>query len=82
VCVSAICADSDEEAQREASSARPPAPGRGRVAPVAGSPERVRAGLEARARRLGADEILVVTVTRSHRSRMRSYALIAEAFRP
>ena len=47
---------------------------------VLGSPETVRAGLEAVAGEYGADEAIIVTVTYSHAARERSYELIAEAF--
>jgi len=82
ICVSAICAETDDEARRLASIARPAGSPPPRVAPVAGSPQRVRAELEARARRYRADEVLVVTVTHAHEPRVRSYELIAQAFGP
>ena len=47
---------------------------------VVGTPETVRAGLEAVAEEYGADEVLVVTITYDHDARRRSYELIAEAF--
>jgi luciferase family oxidoreductase group 1 len=107
VCVAAICADSDEQAQRLAASARMCAQMAHRGTPIAvppveralrhleetedpatlsarrmvlGSPETVRAGLEAVAGEYGADEVIVVTVTHAHAARKRSYELIAEAF--
>jgi luciferase family oxidoreductase group 1 len=46
---------------------------------VLGSPERVRAGLEAVADEYGAEEVIVVTITYDHEARRRSYELIAEA---
>jgi len=106
VCVAAICADSDEQAQRLAASARMCTRMAHRGTPIAvppvaralryleetedpatlsarrmvlGSPETVRAGLEAVAGEYGADEVIVVTVTHSHAARERSYELIAEA---
>jgi luciferase family oxidoreductase group 1 len=106
VCVSAICADSDEEAERLAVSQRmaiallrrgrliavptveraeqffreagPVDAGGRRV--VVGTPDKVRAGLEAVAREYGAEEVLVVTIVHDHAARRRSYELIAEAF--
>jgi luciferase family oxidoreductase group 1 len=103
--VIAICADTDEEAERLAASSRmmlsllrqgrlieiPPvdkalryletrAPGRSDRRAVIGSPEQVRAGLEAVAAEYGADEVLVLTITHDHAARRRSYELIAEAF--
>ena len=39
----------------------------------------MRAGLEEVAARYGADELIVVTITRDHAARRRSYELIAEA---
>jgi luciferase family oxidoreductase group 1 len=108
VAVWALCAPTDEEAQRLASSSRmsmtllrrgqliavPPPdkamaflareglqPGdapRGRRA-IVGSPEKVRAGVEAVAQEYGADEVIVVTITYDHGARRRSYELLAEA---
>lgn len=75
VCVSAVCADSDEEALALVDDAARRRPA------VAGAPERVRAGLEQRAQRLRADELLIVTVVHPHAARVRSYELIAQAFR-
>ena len=45
-----------------------------------GTPERVKAGLEAMARELGIGEMVVNTITWDHAARLRSYALLAEAF--
>jgi alkanesulfonate monooxygenase SsuD/methylene tetrahydromethanopterin reductase-like flavin-dependent oxidoreductase (luciferase family) len=101
----AIAADTDEEAERLASSiamsfamlrqGRPipvPSPeravrylaqhgdphkGRRRII---GSPEKVRARIERVADEYGADEVIVVTITRDHGARRRSYELIADAF--
>jgi luciferase family oxidoreductase group 1 len=47
---------------------------------VVGTPETVRAGLEAVASDYGAEEVVVVTITHSHEARRRSYELIADAF--
>jgi luciferase family oxidoreductase group 1 len=47
---------------------------------VVGSPETVRAGLEAIAADFGADEVVVVTIVHDHGARRRSYELLAEAF--
>jgi alkanesulfonate monooxygenase SsuD/methylene tetrahydromethanopterin reductase-like flavin-dependent oxidoreductase (luciferase family) len=47
---------------------------------VVGSPEKVRAGIEAVASAYHADEVIVVTITYDHGVRRRSYELIAEAF--
>jgi luciferase family oxidoreductase group 1 len=103
--VIAVCADTDEEAERLASSSRmmlsllrqgqliqiPPVEkalnyletrersASGRRA-VIGSPETVRAGIEAVAEEYGAEEALVLTITYDHDARRRSYELIAEAF--
>jgi luciferase family oxidoreductase group 1 len=46
---------------------------------IIGTPDQVRAGLEAAAAGYGADEVMVVTITYDHAARLRSYALIAEA---
>ena len=47
---------------------------------VVGSPETVRAGIEAVASAYQADEVIVVTITYDHGVRRRSYELIADAF--
>jgi luciferase family oxidoreductase group 1 len=47
---------------------------------VVGSPETVRAGLEAVAKEYGADEVMIVTITYDHAARCRSYELVAKAF--
>lgn len=46
---------------------------------VEGSPERVRAGLEAIAAEYETDEMLVVTITHNYADRLRSYELLAQA---
>jgi luciferase family oxidoreductase group 1 len=46
---------------------------------IIGSPEVVRAGIEALASEYGADEVIVVTITHDHGARRRSYELLAEA---
>jgi luciferase family oxidoreductase group 1 len=46
---------------------------------IIGSPEAVRAGIEALAAEYGADEVIVVTITHDHGARRRSYELLAEA---
>ena len=105
--VLAICADSDEEAERLAASSRmafsllrrgqlielpppdkalryletrdrPKGPSRRRA--VYGSPETVRAGIQAIAREYQAEEVILLTNTYEHEARRRSYELIAEAF--
>ena len=101
----AICAETDAEAERLATSiamsfamlrqGRPiavptperasrylaqhgdPASGRRRIV---GSPETVRAGIEAVAAEYGTDEVILVTITHDHAARRRSYELIADAF--
>ena len=105
VCVWTICADTDEEAERLASSSRMTMSmlRRGQLIPVPpvekalrylesrergpsgrrgviGSPQTVRAGLEAVAREYDADEVMLVTITFDHAARRRSYELVAEAF--
>ncbi len=101
-----ICADTDAEAERLASSIAmafamlrqnrpipvpPPEralryleqhgdPGAGGRRRIVGSPETVRAGIEAVAAEYGADEVILVTITHDHAARRRSYELIAEAF--
>src|SRR5688500_14814654 len=59
--------------------ARPPGLARARRR-ITGTPEMVRAGIEAVARDYGADEVMIVTITWDHAARRRSYELIAEAF--
>ena len=51
---------------------------RGRRA-IVGTPEQVRAGIEAVAQEYGAEEVIVVTITYDHGARRRSYELLAEA---
>ena len=53
--------------------------GRARRA-LLGTPEEVRAGIEAVAAEYGADEVIVVTITWDHEARRRSYELIAAEF--
>ena len=69
----------DEERARRAQGRSAPAR-RGPRRMVVGAPGAVRAGLEGVAAEYGADELLVVTITHDHGARLRSYALIAEAF--
>lgn len=61
---------------------RPDAPAVGPMADllVAGTPDRVREEVEARARAAGADEIMVMTLTHDSGARLRSYELLAKAF--
>jgi luciferase family oxidoreductase group 1 len=47
---------------------------------IAGTPDRCREQLEALARAYAVDELVVVTITESWETRLRSYALLAEAF--
>jgi luciferase family oxidoreductase group 1 len=47
---------------------------------IVGSPEKVRAEIEAVAVEYGAEEVIVVTITHDHQARRRSYELLAEAF--
>ncbi len=47
---------------------------------IVGSPAGVRRELGAMAESLGLDEVVVNTITHSHAARLRSYALLAEAF--
>ena len=60
-------------------TAAPHAPG-GRRRAVIGTPDKVRAELEALAGDYGADEVIVVTITFDHEARRRSYELLADAF--
>jgi luciferase family oxidoreductase group 1 len=47
---------------------------------VLGTPEMVRAGLEAVAAEYGADEVMVINIMYDHEARRRSYAMLADAF--
>ena len=47
---------------------------------ILGTPDEVRAGIEAVASEYGAEEVIVVTITFDHAARRRSYELIAGAF--
>jgi alkanesulfonate monooxygenase SsuD/methylene tetrahydromethanopterin reductase-like flavin-dependent oxidoreductase (luciferase family) len=47
---------------------------------IAGSPQTVKAGIEAVAREYGADEVMIVTIVHDHAARRRSYELVADAF--
>ncbi len=55
-------------------------PGDGGRRLIAGAPARVRAELEDLARRYGAEEVIVVSITHDHAARRRSYELIASEF--
>jgi luciferase family oxidoreductase group 1 len=110
VCAWAVCADTDEEAQRISLSARmmmlllfrgqlipvPPVeqaleflrhegvpletlPAHRRI--IAGSPNVVRKALESLAEDYGADEVFVVNILYDHPARLRSYELLAQAFK-
>ena len=45
-----------------------------------GTPDRVRADIEAVAADYGAEEVIVVSITFDHDARRRSYELISDAF--
>jgi luciferase family oxidoreductase group 1 len=47
---------------------------------IVGTPEKVRAEIEAVAVEYGAEEVIVVAITYDHQARRRSYELLAEAF--
>ena len=47
---------------------------------IVGTPDQVRAGIEAAAAEYGAEEVIVVTITYDHEARRRSYELIAAEF--
>ncbi|MBV8216859.1 MAG: LLM class flavin-dependent oxidoreductase [Solirubrobacterales bacterium] len=59
---------------------KPLAGGRPGRRSIVGSPEKVRAEIEAVAVEYGAEEVIVVTITYDHHARRRSYELLAEAF--
>lgn len=48
---------------------------------VTGTPDRVKLGLERMAAEYGAEEVIVLTITYDFAARVRSYELLAEAFR-
>jgi luciferase family oxidoreductase group 1 len=72
----AICADTNEEAERL--SLGPGAPRGRRI--FTGTPERVREALEQLARDYEAEEVLIVNIRQDHGARRRSYELISQAF--
>ena len=47
---------------------------------IIGTPETVRAGIEAKAQACGASEVMITSTIHSHAARLRCYALVAEAF--
>ncbi len=49
---------------------------------IAGTPAKVRAGIEAAVAEYGADEAMLVNILYDHAARKRSYSLVAEAFGP
>jgi luciferase family oxidoreductase group 1 len=65
--------------EADADAPAPRAPG-GRRRAIIGTPDRVRAELEALAGDYGAEEVIVVTITFDHEARRHSYELLAEAF--
>ncbi|MCB8880483.1 LLM class flavin-dependent oxidoreductase [Acidisoma cellulosilytica] len=73
-----IAVPSPEEARRFLESDTAPNTRRRRL--VLGTPDLVRAGLEAIAAEYGAEEVMVVNIMYEHDARLRSYALLAEAF--
>jgi luciferase family oxidoreductase group 1 len=52
-----------------------------RARAILGSPQTCRREIEAMAARYAADEVMVLTITGDYASRLRSYALLAEAFK-
>lgn len=62
-----------------AANPQPDRPGR---RPVVGTGRECREGLERIAARYGADEVMLVNILHDHQARLRSYALVAEAFAP
>jgi alkanesulfonate monooxygenase SsuD/methylene tetrahydromethanopterin reductase-like flavin-dependent oxidoreductase (luciferase family) len=48
---------------------------------IVGSPDTVRAGMEALVKETGADELIVVSDVYDHATRLRSFELIAEVAR-
>jgi luciferase family oxidoreductase group 1 len=63
-----------------AADQRRPSQSRSERRAVLGSPSAVRAELEDVARKYGAEEAIVVSITYEHEARRRSYELLAEAF--
>ncbi|MFB9278490.1 LLM class flavin-dependent oxidoreductase [Cohnella cellulosilytica] len=75
VAVGVVCADTDEEAERLASSEESPANAR-RL--FAGSPGSLRVRLRSLADSYGVDEFIVVTMLADYRARLRSYELLGQ----
>lgn len=73
-----IAVPSPEEAQRFLENDIVPSTRVRRM--VLGTPDEVREGLEAVAAEYGANEVMVVNIMHDHDARLRSYALLAEAF--
>jgi luciferase family oxidoreductase group 1 len=74
-----IAVPSPEDAQRFLENDRVSGLSRSRRM-VLGTPDTIRAGLEAVAEAYGADEIMVLNIMYDHAARRRSYAMLAEAF--
>ena len=71
----------DDAIRELAEGPHPPSGGEGEWPRVfVGAPGRVKGELQAMAAALGIDEMLVVSITHDHADRVRSYALLAEAF--
>lgn len=102
--VGAICAPTDDEAERLASSVRlwrqvglrgpipsldevdaspvnPLAVQPGRKPMIVGGPRKVKQQLEELAQSYEAEELVIVSITWDHQARVKSYQLIADAFR-
>jgi alkanesulfonate monooxygenase SsuD/methylene tetrahydromethanopterin reductase-like flavin-dependent oxidoreductase (luciferase family) len=47
---------------------------------VSGTPDEVRYQLESLATELGVEEVMITTMTHSHKDRIRSFELIADVF--
>ena len=47
---------------------------------ILGTPDQVKAGIEALAERFGSDEVIVLTICHDFAARVRSYELVAQAF--
>lgn len=74
-----IAVPSPEEAIRFLGEDQALVPSRSRRM-ILGTKDEVRAGIEAVAAEYGAEEIMVVNILHDHAARLRSYALLAEAF--
>lgn len=80
VCVFALCAETDAEAERLSGAVDHHGILRDRACAVIGAPDTVKARLLEIRDAYAADELMVLTITAEYASRLASYRLLAEAF--